>query len=179
MSIARSVPVLAALAAAAATVPAAQAAPATAPNACAVLTKSIAATLIKEQPKTILSAPLVCNYGRVSERAATAKTVLSFSIVRNPSAAAAQAALRRIEKIVPTKTPPGMTGFKRERFGSSGGDVVYAYFKQAHGPLTGGLVFVRVGPYLAQLTPEVYSTRPSFTAADLRRAATKMAANLS
>ena len=150
-----------------------------APRACAVFTKSIASSLINEQPKTILNTPLVCNYGRSSERAATMKTILNFSIIQNPSVGAAQTALRRVEKIAPKTTPPGMTGFKREKFGVSGGEVLYVYFKQAHGPLTGGYVFLRVGAYLAQLTPEVYSARPSFTASDLKKVATQLAANWS
>ncbi len=149
------------------------------PKACAVLSRSIASSLIKEQPKTILSTPLVCQYGRSSERASKTKTTLSFTITPNPSVSAAQAAMRKVAKIAPTKAPAGTTGFARASLSINRGEGIYVYFRQAHGPLTGGYVFLRVGSYLAQLTPEVYSSRPSFTAADLKKAALAMAAHWS
>ena len=167
------------LVAAIAFVSTATAASVAAPKACAVLTKVIAATLIKEQPKTNIDSPLVCIYRRASERASTMKTILSFSIVKNPSVGAAQTAMRRVERIVPKKAPPGMTGFAKGKLSVPGGEATYVYFKEANGPLTGGYVFLRIGAYFAQLTPEVFSSRPSFTAADLKRATLQMAANWS
>ncbi|HZQ63840.1 MAG TPA: hypothetical protein VFA66_01265 [Gaiellaceae bacterium] len=167
------------LVAAGATVSTSTAAPLAAPKACALLSRSIASSLIKEQPKTILSTPLICQYGRSSERASTAKTTLSFTITPNPSVAAAQAAMRRVARIAPTKAPAGTTGFARASLAFHGGEGIYVYFRQAHGPLTGGYVFLRIGAYLAQLTPAVYSSRPSFTAAELKKAALAMAARWS
>ena len=149
-----------------------------APKACSVFTKAIASTLIKEPPKTIVDSALVCTYGRSSERAATMKTTLSFSIVRNASVSAARAVQRRVEKIAPSSTPAGMTGFSRGTVSLPGGEATYVYFKQAGGPIVGGYVFLRVGVYTAQLTPEVQAKAGrAFTANDLKKATTQLGAN--
>ena len=167
------------LVAAVALVSTSSAASSAAPKACAAFTKAIAATLIKEQPKTVLDSPLSCIYGRSSERAATMKTTVTFSIVKNPSVSAARTVQRNVEKVAPKKAPPGLTAFARGRLSFPDGEATYVYFKQPGGPLTGGYVFLRIGAYTAQLTPEVLSPRPSFTASDLKKAASQIAANWS
>jgi hypothetical protein len=153
---------------------------ATAPRACGVFTKALASTLIKEPPKAIVHGPLVCTYGRSSERASTMRTTLSFTIVANPSVAAARAVQRRLEQLAPRKQPVGMTGFVRGRVTAPNGETTYVYFRQAGGPIVAGFVFLRVGAYTAQLTPQVVAKAGrSFTAADLRTVAQRLTANLS
>jgi hypothetical protein len=174
------VAVLALLAAPAAAlcVQAANASTTAAPKACSVFTKALASRLIKERPKAIVDGPIVCTYGRSSERAATMKTTLSFTIVRNPSVAAAKAVQRRVEKIAPSKTPPGMTAFAREALSVPKGEATYVYFRQAGGPIVGGFVFLRVGAYTAQLTPQVVAkVGRAFTADDLKAVASQLGAN--
>jgi hypothetical protein len=168
----------AALAVPAACAAGAHAAPIAVPKACAVLTTSIATSLIKERPRTILSTPLVCQYGRSSERAATTKTTVGLTIVRNPSVAAAKAVQRRVEHAAPKKAPAGLAGFAKGKLTVSGGEAAYVYYYQPGGTITGGYVFLRIGVYTAQLTPQVDSAHaPAFTATDLKRTASQMAAN--
>ena len=51
------------------------------------------------------------------------------------------------------------------------------YYRQAGGPIVGGFVFLRVGAYTAQLTPDVRAIGGrAFAAADLKRAASQLAA---
>ncbi len=151
-----------------------------APRACGVFTKALAATLLDEPPRAIVNGPLVCTYGRSSERAATMKSTLSFTIVRNASVTAAHAVQRRLEQLAPKRTPPGMTGFARGRIAVSNGEATYVYFRQAGGPVVGGFVFLRVGAYTAQLTPQVVA-RPgrAFTAAELKAVAQRLGAGWS
>ena len=92
---------------------AAQPTPAATPRACGVFTKALASTLIKEPPKAIVDGPLVCTYGRSSERAATMSTTLSFTIVQNPSVAAARAVQHRLELFAPRKAAGGDDGVRR------------------------------------------------------------------
>ena len=153
---------------------------ATAPRACGVFTKAIASTLIKEPPKAIVDGPLACTYGRSSERASTMRTTLSFTIVRNPSVAAARAVQHRLELLAPRKAPPGMKEFARGRVAVANGEGTYVYFRQAGGPIVGGFVFLRVGAHTGQLIPQVVAKAGrSFTAADLRTVAQRLTANLS
>jgi hypothetical protein len=168
----------AALAAAAALCFPAAAAPAAAPKACSILTRSVAANLLREQPRTIVSTPLVCQYGRASERASTTRSTVGLTIVRNASVAAARTTQHRLEQIAPAKAPPGMTGFARGALTIPGGEATYVYYRQAGGPAVGGFVFLRIGAYTAQLTPDVRAAGGrAFTAADLRKAAAGLAAN--
>jgi len=151
---------------------------AAAPRSCAVLTAQIAASLLKEQTRTIVSTPLICQYGRSSERASTTRSTIGLTIVRNPGVAAAKATQHRLERIAPTKAPPGMTGFARGALTLPGGEATYVYYRQAGGPAVGGFVFLRIGAYTAQLTPDVRAAGGRlFTAADLRKAAAALAAN--
>jgi len=170
------------LAAVAAVASVAAAAPAatTAPTACGILTRTLAASLLEEQPRTIASTPLVCQYGRASERASTTRSTVGLTIVRNASVAAAKTTQLRLEQLAPKKTPPGMTGFARGRVVVPNGEATYVYFRQAEGPVVGGFVFLRVGAYTAQLTPQVVAkVGRAFGAADLKRVAAQLGANLS
>jgi len=157
----------------------AAAAPATtAPKACGILTSTLAASLLKEQPRTIVSTSLVCQYGRATERASTTRSTVGLTIVPNASVAAAKTTQLRLERLAPRKAPPGMTGFSRGRIALPHGEATYVYFRQAGGPVIGGFVFLRVGSSTAQLTPQVVaSAGRAFTAADLRTVATRLAAN--
>jgi len=162
--------------AAAVSLPAAAAAPA--PSACTLLSPAIAAGLLKERPRTILSTPLVCQYGRSSERASTTRSTVGLTIVRNATVAAAKATQGRLEKIAPSKAPPGMTDFARAKVSVPGGEATFVYFRQAGGPIVGGYVFLRIGASTAQLTPDVRAAGGrAFTASDLRRAASQLATN--
>jgi hypothetical protein len=148
------------------------------PKACAVLTAPTAASLLKERARTIVSTPLVCQYGRASERASTTRSTVGLTIVKNASVAAARATQRRLVQIAPAKAPPGMTGFVRATLTVPGGEATYVYYRQAGGPIVGGFVFLRIGAYTAQLTPDVrVASGRAFTAADLRKAAAALAAN--
>jgi len=174
----RNVPrqAVAALSAAAALCVPATGANAAVPKACAVLSAPIAASLLKEETRTIVSTPLICQYGRASERASTTRSTVGLTIVRNPSVAAAKATQRRLEQIAPTKAPAGMTGYARGTLTVPGGEAAYVYYRQAGGPVVGGFVFMRIGAYTGQLTPDVRAAGGrAFTAADLKRAATQLA----
>ena len=69
--------------------------------------------------------------------------------------AAAKTTQSRLEKIAPAKAPPGMMGFARGALMVPGGEATYVYYRQAGGPIVGGFVFLRIGAYTAQLTPDV------------------------
>jgi hypothetical protein len=151
---------------------------AAAPKACSILTRPIAASLLREQPRTIVSTPLICQYGRASERASTTKSTIGLTVVKNASVAAAKTTQSRLVKIAPSTAPPGMTGFSRGTLTVPGGEATYVYYRQAGGPTVGGFVFLRIGAYTAQLTPDVRAAGGRlFTAADLRKAAAALAAN--
>jgi hypothetical protein len=169
---------LMAAAATAGCLPAAAVAATTAPTACRILTGTLAASLLEEQPRTIVSTPLVCQYGRASERASTTRSTVGLTIVRNASVATAKMTQLRLERLAPRKSPPGMTGFARGRIAVPNGEATYVYFRQAGGPIVGGFVFLRIGSYTAQLTPQVAAKAGrAFTAADLRTVATRLGAN--
>lgn len=173
---ARAAACLLAAAAAAGCLSPAAAPAATAPRACGILTGSLAASLLKEQPRTIVSTPLVCQYGRASERASTTRSTVGLTIAPNASVAAAKATQLRLERLAPRKAPPGMTAFSRGRIALPNGEATYVYFRQAGGPIVGGFVFLRVGSSTAQLTPQVVARGGrAFTAADLKAVATKLA----
>jgi hypothetical protein len=153
-----------------------------APRACALLTKSVAAALIDESPKTLVDQPLVCSYGRSSERAATLRTTISLLLVRNPSVAAAKKVQRATENAAPKKASGGLEGFVRTKIRVPGADdafFVYFYLPGTSGRPTGtnGLGFLRVGAYTVQLTFDLSSKgAPAFTADDLRRSMADVAA---
>lgn len=150
-----------------------------APKACAVFTKAIAATLIKEQPKTIADSAPSCIYGRSSERAATMKTTVNLVIVKWPSVAAARAEQRRLGQFwQKQKRPPGITGFVQGTSSVPGGEATNVYFYEAHGTVTSGFADLRIGAYTTQMVAEVHSGHaPAFSAADLKKAASQMAVN--
>ncbi len=135
-------------AAAALCVPAAVAT-AAAPAACGVLTRSIAARLLEEQPRTVVSTRLICQYGRASERDSTKKSTVSLTIVPNASVSAAKATQRRVEKIVGAKRPPGTTGFAHGTVAVPDGEATWVYYRLVGAPIVGGFVFLRIGAYTA------------------------------